>query len=104
MRFVLAAAGMLVVAMLSMGASSCSDVANSSDAEDQAKAHWGEVTFGMSESEVTAILGEPTDRQEQQIDATEFGGGTSTSVCIYYGIGTYQLCFEDDELRAKNRY
>jgi hypothetical protein len=71
--------------------------------DQQAKsvtARIGQVRMGMSEPQVVAILGKPETTSDMQMV------GTDRLSCIYYGVlstDSWQLCFDNGRLNAKNR-
>jgi outer membrane protein assembly factor BamE (lipoprotein component of BamABCDE complex) len=85
----------------SMGQDSCSeatedleDVAGENDARYRAKMK--RVKLGMTKAEVRRTMGQPP--RDRQVFRSEFGRDESW----YYG--SWQLNFENGELRSKNRY
>ena len=68
---------------------------------EKAKENIGQVQMGMTGSEVKELLGEPESTQHME---NEFMGSTSTEDCWYYGVVSYQLCFTNGRLTAKNLY
>jgi outer membrane protein assembly factor BamE (lipoprotein component of BamABCDE complex) len=86
---------------VTMGQDSCSeatedleDVAGENDARYRAKMK--QVKLGMTKAEVRRTMGEPP--RSKQVFRSEFGRDESW----YYG--SWQLNFENNRLRSKNRY
>lgn len=83
-----------------VGADSCEDATKdlediSGENDSQYKAKMRQVQLGMSKKEVRGLLGAPHDKQ---VFRSESGRDESW----YYG--TWQLNFENGNLRSKNRY
>lgn len=81
------------------GAGSCSeDIERQDNAEKRAQENWSQIAIGDSENEVRSALGEPSDTQTME-------SGFGSSKCWYWGVGAYQVCFDDNGVvDSKNRY
>jgi hypothetical protein len=90
----------VIVAIVGIGKKANQDKKQSANVA----AHYSQIRMGMSKERVEAILGTPEDPQHFE---SAFGGTTTTEDCIYYGslaATSYQFCFTNDRLDAKNTY
>jgi hypothetical protein len=95
-----------LVVLASSAAAGCStstqsELTGDSDASKNAQVHFGEISNGMSISEVQGVLGTPDDTQHTEV------AGLVTD-CIYYGTpgdssGWYQFCFDNGKLTSKSK-
>jgi hypothetical protein len=70
---------------------------------DRVAANWDQITVGMSESEVTDLIGEPDDKSTST--SSDFEGGTTTMDIWEYGTladTTYSITFSDGTVEDKS--
>jgi uncharacterized protein YxeA len=97
------AAIVLVVGLIALIGGAANEVQKESDQHSITKAQYESVKKGTSLKDVKAKLGEPSDKQNTQVE------GLGEQDCIYYNkegeiASMYQFCFDNKRLASKSSY